>query len=268
MSQSHDIDAMFAADLEKVGKDMPSELALNAAKVRAAQRGDKPGAEKPDLYAKGKGVGKDGKPAKDEENDERKSKGPNKGEKKDPEDLKKDKSVGAPSKDDMAKSAALDDQFAIDIHQAVGAGVPEADPEWQRPDVSVANSATDAIDEHFLSWMREKNDEGRVKTSGLKDKIKAIAKATPEAVGEAVHFGVAEEAAKNLGIKRALQGAGAATATMAAGAGAKKVVDKRRRDKTAAVEQHAENLDLLSRVRARAQAAKSTGDVDVVTEDA
>lgn len=95
------IDEMFENDLSKLS--MPSELAMNAAKVKAAQT-DKPGAEKPDLYAKGKGVGKGGKPAKDEENDERKSKGPNKGEKKDPN--APDKQQGAKSKDDMDKESS------------------------------------------------------------------------------------------------------------------------------------------------------------------
>jgi hypothetical protein len=99
------IDEMFENDLSKLS--MPSELAMNAAKVKAAQT-DKPGAEKPDLYAKGKGVGKGGKPAKDEENDERKSKGPNKGEKKDPN--APDKQQGAKSKDDMDKEAEDDER--------------------------------------------------------------------------------------------------------------------------------------------------------------
>lgn len=44
-------------------KKLHPELAANAAKVRAAQDPNKPGAEKPDLYAKGKGKGKDGRPA-------------------------------------------------------------------------------------------------------------------------------------------------------------------------------------------------------------
>jgi hypothetical protein len=101
------LDEMFASDLSKLA--MPSELAMNAAKVKNAQT-DKPGAEKPDLYAKGKGKGKDGKPAKDEENDERKSKGPNKGEKKDPN--AEDKQQGAKSKDDMDKKAADSDERA------------------------------------------------------------------------------------------------------------------------------------------------------------
>ena len=99
------LDDMFANDLNKLA--LPSELALNAAKVKGAQT-DRPGAEKPDLYAKGKGKGKDGKPAKDEENDERKSKGPNKGKKKDPN--AEDKQQGAKSKDDMGKEAGEDER--------------------------------------------------------------------------------------------------------------------------------------------------------------
>lgn len=42
-------------------KDMHPELAANAAKIREAQDPKKPGAEKPDLYAEGKGRGKGGK---------------------------------------------------------------------------------------------------------------------------------------------------------------------------------------------------------------
>lgn len=43
-------------------KKLHPELAANAAKVIKAQDPKKPGAEKPDLYAKGKGKGKGGKP--------------------------------------------------------------------------------------------------------------------------------------------------------------------------------------------------------------
>ena len=48
-----DLDETFARDLEKIGKNVPSELALNAAKVKAVQDPKKPGAEKPDLGAPG-----------------------------------------------------------------------------------------------------------------------------------------------------------------------------------------------------------------------
>jgi hypothetical protein len=49
--------------LEKqaANKILPAELKANAGKIKAAQDPKKPGAEKPDLYAKGKGRGKGGK---------------------------------------------------------------------------------------------------------------------------------------------------------------------------------------------------------------
>jgi hypothetical protein len=290
------IDEMFASDLSKLS--MPSELAMNAAKVKAAQT-DKPGAEKPDLYAKGKGVGKDGKPAKDEENDERKSKGPNKGKKKDPN--APDKQQGAKSKDDMdkeaederaftatryykrrfllpgmketrrtiairgkipkgqsvptphaEKKASIDDEFNADMRQIVGAEAEHAQPDFDRPDVSVEGQTTDRIDDHFLSWMQDKADEDVVKEAiSIEDAHRLASKGTADEI---------MAAGKKAGRKGAVKGALGAAGLIAAGVGAKKLMDKKKDgekkaelDKEAGVQQNPENLDLLARIRKSAE---------------
>jgi len=92
-----------------------------------------------------------------------------KGEKKkdaaaDKDDEKKDKGKGFFfGKKDDEKKASLDDKFAADLHQAVGIDVPEADPKWHRPDVSVEGQTNDRIDDHYLAWMREQADQDVVK---------------------------------------------------------------------------------------------------------
>lgn len=277
------IDEAFEADMAKLGKGFPSELALNAAKVKASQSDDKKGAEKPDLYAKGKGRGKDGKPAEDEENDERKSKGPNKGEKKDPEDKAKDKEQGAKktaadesaggtdvvvsrhfkkrlifpgmkqtgmtntSKGRMvpkAKEASLDEQFSRDLSQVVGVDVPEADPDFQRPNVKIAGQVEDAIDMHYIRWMHERADEDVVKLAGMKEHVRNIVRGTSE-----------DKAVKVL--KKYLAAAAGGGAVVGSGTTAAVMHAKqKKREKTAGVVENPENLDLLARVR-RAAAAQT-----------
>jgi hypothetical protein len=257
------IDEMFTSDLSKLS--MPSELAMNAAKVKAAQT-DEEGAEKPDLYAKGKGKGKDGKPAKDEENDERKSKGPNKGDKKDPN--APDKSVGAKSKDDVKKEASMkpltskllskiakpvdqppeakntiDDDFNADMAQVVGMDVPELKSDFERPDVKLAGMAEDAIDMGYIGWMAKKASDDVVKEAiSVKDAKKLYASGSVKDI---------VEAGKKAGRSGAGKGALAATGVIAAGVGAKKLHDKV--TKTAGVIENPENLDLLGRIRKSAQ---------------
>jgi len=63
-----DLTSWLEAEEAKIAANLHPELAANAAKVRAAQDPNKPGAEKPDLYGKGKGIGKGGRkiPTRDE----------------------------------------------------------------------------------------------------------------------------------------------------------------------------------------------------------
>lgn len=64
------------------------------------------------------------------------------------------------------KEAALADEiFAAELCQAVGLDVPEAYVDFQRPQVKIAGSASDAIDNHFRSWMQEKAGEDVVKVA-------------------------------------------------------------------------------------------------------
>lgn len=330
------LDEMFARDLDKLAKGLPSELAMNAAQVSAAQRDDKKGAEKPDLYAKGKGKGKDGKPAKDEENDERKSKGPNKGEKKDPN--APDKQQGAKSKDDMdkesglreayiknmeheigksnkqrtiegvlagaaggaigssigsrgapprlrrkliaamtvgsavggglagrfsrgtqkkiveklkkgskmkkqEKKASLDEQFDADMRQIVGVDQQEHE-DFDRPDVKIAGQTNDAIDDHFLGWMKDKADDDVVKEAGVTKTVRKMRQ------------GTSSQARKLLKKRLAQVGAAGGAAGLAVGAGAGYAAGRKKQaelDKEAGVIENPENLDLLARIRRSAK---------------
>lgn len=347
------IDDMFSRDLEKLAKGLPSELAANAASVSAAQRDDKKGAEKPDLYARGKGRGKGGRVAEDEENDERKSKGPNKGEKKEPEAMKRDKEQGAktaglrdmymksldeeqkksnPRKaalqgglagavgggtgaylgagrhltgkhraaailggvvgggiggaaggglgfkmrkkilkkmkakdaEKAEKKASLDEAFDADMRQVVGMDPVDAPADWERPDVSIPDQVTDAIDESFLGWMRERADDDVVKEASVAEVVK-------EAKGgsrmrdlvrqiRGGSYGQGEKALKKgLGIAAGVAGAGG----VAAGAAGGYAAGKRKREKTAGVVANDENKDLLERIRASARKGFRHGCSDV-----
>jgi hypothetical protein len=218
------IDDMFNSDMNKLS--MPSELALNAAKVKAAQDEEKPGAEKPDLYARGKGKGKDGK-----DTDEKEGKG-----KIPPQFLSKLKG----KKPSGEKKASLDDRFAAELHQVVGLEVPSAAPDWERPDVRVAGQATDRIDDHFIGWMRERADEDVVKEAGVDPRkiIQELGVKSIEEIPKKLRNQQLLGAAKALGITAGLGGAAYAGHRMS---------------KKAGVIENPENLKLIDLIRAKSE---------------
>jgi hypothetical protein len=75
------------------------------------------------------------------------------------------KTIGKLMKTTRSKEASADDLFAAELCQAVGLDVPEAYVDFQRPQVKIAGSASDAIDNHFRGWMEKKAGEDVVKVA-------------------------------------------------------------------------------------------------------
>ena len=240
MSDKIDIDAMFANDLEKLAGGMPSELKLNAAKVKAAQDDEEPGAEKPDLYAKGKGKGKDGK-----DTDEKKKKDEKKG-KIPPQFLSK-------AKKKLEKKSSLDERFAGELHQAVGLDVPETEADFQRPDVNVDGQTTDAIDDHYLGWMQGKADEDVVKEAmSAEDIARDILSSGKVREGaKVINKAVRDAALKGAAVTAGVGAVGAAGAHM--GRKSTGVSDPRDMGKQAAMTENPENLDLIAKLRQKSE---------------
>lgn len=277
------IDDMFASDLNKLS--MPSELALNAAKVVAAQDPKKKGAEKPDLGAPGKSCpDRPAGPA----TGPRDRTGPHNPLLKRLEKMKKkalflniphrqqvmleaaEKArAGCPDKpagpatgprdrtgphnpllkrlEEMKKKSSVDERFAADLHQVVGLDVPEADPDWQRPDVRVAGQATDRIDDHLVDWMRERADEDVVKeASGVGDATKLLQNVARKAL-------IKGDDAVAKGFLRSQQLKGAAKALGATAALGGAVYGGHRLAKKAAVIENPENLKLIDLIRAKSE---------------
>jgi hypothetical protein len=225
-------------------------MALNAAKVKAAQNPAKPGAEKPDLGAPGKKVEK-------------------KASKTPPQFLPK-----AKKKDkDCEKKAGIDDAFGRDLRQIVGIE-SEAESDWQRPDVSVQGQATDRIDDHFLGWMGDKADEDVVKEATLGGQIGQAAKKAGGKVEVALRK-AKKVVKKNPGV---VAGAGAAglTAGSILGRMSKKtpapapvtppdtgVKVPDGQVKQAGVVENQENLDLMTKLRKAAGEKFTTGTNDI-----
>lgn len=245
------IDEAFAADLEKLA--VPSELKLNAAKVKAAQDPKKKGAEKPDLGAPGKKQAGflDRARARTEQ------------EKKDLARLMKGQpwNVSADTIKKRAKrlgigqkQAALDAGFDADMRQVVGLDVSDARDDFERPDVKVAGQVNDAIDDHYLGWMREKADEDVVKEAGQAEDLARLASR------ESTH--VSSEAIRSA-LRRSTAKGAAGTAAASALLAGTYLAGKKRGQKTAAVNQDLENEDLLARIRRSAREGMRHGCSDV-----
>lgn len=172
---------------------------------------------------------------------------------------------------DEKKEASLDVKFAADLHQVVGLDVPEADPRWERPDVGVEGQTTDRIDDHFLSWMRAKNDEDVVKEASnpladvqnLMRSGKNTAEDLAGLIGKHARAGKVKGALGALAATAALGGAAYGGHQIAKHHFRKKLHALMTGEKTAAIVADPENDELLARLRRRAQ-----GGLDVTSVDA
>lgn len=281
---SDKFDEMFVRDMNKLSQ--PSELALNAAKVKAAQDPEKKGAEKPDLYAKGKGKGKDGEESS-EKNEERKSKGPNKGEKKDkipPQFLSKKK---------CEKEASLSDRLLRgDPKSSLGKALRDEKLQKKMKGVSgpegakllakrMKKKAAPDIDTQFTNdlhqvvgletpvddpkWQRpdvsvEGQCEDRIDEHYLAwmreragdDVVKeASLKDEARKIPNPSIKNIAK-ALRNAQLKGAGKALGAAAALTAGGAAGYHLA-KRKQDKTAGVIENPENLRLIERLRSKSE---------------
>ena len=62
----------------------------------------------------------------------------------------------------------IDEDFMRELVQEVGI---KTAGEFERPDVKIPDQVEDAIDEHYLGWMRERSEDDVVKEAGLVDDL-------------------------------------------------------------------------------------------------
>jgi hypothetical protein len=176
------------------------------------------------------------------------------------------KTIGKLMKTKSSKEASADEVFAAELCQAVGLDVPEAYVDFQRPQVKIAGSASDAIDNHFQSWMEKKAGEDVVKVasegedegsecsmdhSKLKPgtKCKKCGEMCKEASAKSQTSKEVGDMVSRLTRRHAAAAAGISTAS---GLGGYYLGKKKGQKKTAGVIEHDENLDLLAKIKARA----------------
>jgi hypothetical protein len=163
-----------------------------------------------------------------------------------------------------SKEAGLDARFTRDLCQAVGVDVPEARPDFQRPDVHVDGRVEDRIDDHYLAWMREHADHDVVKVA---TKFKPAGRLAQIArnITQQHEVEPALKALRSEGRRGAAKGALGALGVAGTALGLKKLHDDGKRrgaagvydqedgEKMAAINADPENAELLARVQKRAK---------------